>query len=61
MKNKSRDERFPEGEEEEATAAASVVSNTLCITFTKAEFSKGTKCIASGMDATFWVLWGRSY
>jgi len=61
VKNKSREESLAEGEEEDAQTATSVAAKTLCIPFTQPDLPKGTKCIASGMDATCWVLWGRSY
>jgi prolyl-tRNA synthetase len=49
------------GEAEAATAATSVAAKTLCIPFEQPELVEGTKCIASGLPATCWVLWGRSY
>jgi prolyl-tRNA synthetase len=63
VKKKSRDESLAnlgqEGEEE--TTATSVAAKTLCIPFDQPELPPGTKCIASGLDAKCWVLWGRSY
>jgi len=63
VKNKSREESLAaRGEEEEdARTATSVAAKTLCIPFAQPDLPAGTKCIASGMDATCWVLWGRSY
>jgi prolyl-tRNA synthetase len=48
-----------EGEDERT--ATSVAAKTLCIPFDQPELPAGTKCIASGLPATCWVLWGRSY
>lgn len=48
-----------EGEDEQTST--SVAAKTLCIPFDQPELPPGTKCIASGMDAKCWVLWGRSY
>jgi len=63
VKNKSREEslasRGEEGEDERC--ATSVAAKTLCIPFDQPELPEGTKCIASGLPATCWVLWGRSY
>ncbi len=63
VKNTSREEslkaRGQEGEDERT--ATSVAAKTLCIPFTQPEMPEGTKCIASGLPATCWVLWGRSY
>lgn len=60
VKEKSREESLGDGEEDER-AATSVAAKTLCIPFTQPELAEGTKCIASGLPATCWVLWGRSY
>jgi len=63
VKTTSREEslkaRGQEGEDEKTST--SVAAKTLCIPFDQPELPPGTKCIASGMDATCWVLWGRSY
>lgn len=63
VKNTSREEslknRGEEGEDERTST--SVAAKTLCIPFDQPELLEGTKCIASGMPATCWVLWGRSY
>lgn len=63
VKEKSREEslkaRGEEGEDERT--ATSVAAKTLCIPFDQPELKPGTKCIASGLDAKCWVLWGRSY
>lgn len=48
-------------EEEDEKTATSVAAKTLCIPFDQPELPAGTKCIASGLEATCWVLWGRSY
>lgn len=63
VKEKSREESLTaRGEEgEDARAATSVAAKTLCIPFNQPELPEGTKCIASGLPAKCWVLWGRSY
>ena len=63
VKEKSREESLKNrGEEgEDARAATSVAAKTLCIPFDQPELPESTKCIASGLPATCWVLWGRSY
>ncbi|EEC43698.1 predicted protein [Phaeodactylum tricornutum CCAP 1055/1] len=63
VKEKSRAESLlARGEEvEDEKTATSVAAKTLCIPFAQPELPAGTKCIASGMEATCWVLWGRSY
>jgi len=63
VKDKSREESLQSrGEEgEDDRAATSVAAKTLCIPFKQPELPEGTKCIASGLPATCWVLWGRSY
>ena len=62
-KDLSREEslkaRGEEGEDEKT--ATSLAAKTLCIPFDQPELPAGTKCIISGMDATCWCLWGRSY
>mmetsp|Transcript_7395 Transcript_7395/g.15992 ORF Transcript_7395/g.15992 Transcript_7395/m.15992 type:complete len:738 (+) Transcript_7395:148-2361(+) len=63
VKDKSREESLAnlgEGAEDERSAT-SVAAKTLCIPFKQPELKEGTKCIASGLPATCWVLWGRSY
>ncbi|KAL9185789.1 hypothetical protein ACHAXT_003566 [Thalassiosira profunda] len=63
VKEKSREESLAsrgEGAEDER-AATSVAAKTLCIPFKQPELPEGTKCIASGLPATCWVMWGRSY
>lgn len=63
VKDKSREESLQsrgEGPEDDRTAT-SVAAKTLCIPFDQPELAEGTKCIASGLPATCWVLWGRSY
>jgi len=63
VKKTSREESLANrGEQEEdERAATSVAAKTLCIPFDQPELPSGSKCIASGMDATCWILWGRSY
>jgi prolyl-tRNA synthetase len=63
VKEKSREESLTSrGEEgEAATAATSVAAKTLCIPFEQPVLEEGTMCIASGLPATCWILWGRSY
>jgi len=63
VKDTSREESLKnKGEEEEAeTTAVSVAAKSLCIPFKQPDLPNGTKCIASGLPATCWVLWGRSY
>jgi len=63
VKTKSREESLAaRGEEaEDEQTATSVAAKTLCIPFEQPALPPGTKCIASGKDATCWVLWGRSY
>lgn len=63
VKKTSREESLKaRGEDaEDEKTATSVAAKTLCIPFDQPELPPGIKCIASGMDATCWVLWGRSY
>ena len=63
VKEKSRQESLAaRGEDaEDEKTSTSVAAKTLCIPFDQPELPAGTKCIISGMDATCWVLWGRSY
>eukprot|EP00569_Conticribra_weissflogii_P006704 CAMPEP_0171342016 /NCGR_PEP_ID=MMETSP0878-20121228/12861_1 /TAXON_ID=67004 /ORGANISM="Thalassiosira weissflogii, Strain CCMP1336" /LENGTH=744 /DNA_ID=CAMNT_0011844537 /DNA_START=55 /DNA_END=2289 /DNA_ORIENTATION=+ len=63
VKEKSREESLQNAglEGEDARAATSVAAKTLCIPFTQPELEEGMKCIASGLEAKCWVLWGRSY
>lgn len=63
VKKTSREESLANmGEEaEDERTATSVAAKTLCIPFDQPELPDGSKCIASGMPATCWVLWGRSY
>lgn len=56
----SRDEAL-RGEMELATCAVSVAAKTLCKPFDQPPLAEGTKCFVSGLPATTWVLWGRSY
>jgi len=63
VKDKSREESLQlhgEGPEDDR-AATSVAAKTLCIPFKQPDLPEGTKCIASGLPATCWVMWGRSY
>jgi len=63
VKDKSREEslasRGQDGEDEKS--ATSVAAKTLCIPFDQPELAEGTMCLASGLPATCWVMWGRSY
>jgi len=63
VKDKSREESLANAglEGEADTTATSVAAKTLCIPFDQPDLPEGTKCIASGMPATCWVMWGRSY
>jgi len=63
VKKTSREESLANlgQEEEDERAATSVAAKTLCVPFDQPDLPKGSKCIASGMDATCWILWGRSY
>ena len=63
VKEKSREESLAaRGEEsEDERTATSVAAKTLCIPFDQPDLPEGTKCFASGLPATCWVLWGRSY
>ena len=65
VKEKSRQESLSrqglEQDDEDEKTATSVAAKTLCIPFDQPKLPHGTKCIISGMDATCWVLWGRSY
>mmetsp|Transcript_11916 Transcript_11916/g.28539 ORF Transcript_11916/g.28539 Transcript_11916/m.28539 type:complete len:711 (+) Transcript_11916:317-2449(+) len=63
VKKTSREESLKaRGEElEDERTATSVAAKTLCIPFDQPELPEGTKCIASGLPATCWCLWGRSY
>ena len=63
VKKTSREESLKAlGEDvEDEKTATSVAAKTLCIPFNQPVLPPGTKCIASGLDATCWVLWGRSY
>lgn len=63
VKEKSREESLKaRGEEaEDEKTSTSVAAKSLCIPFDQPELPAGTKCLVSGMDATCWILWGRSY
>jgi len=63
VKDKSKEESLQNSgdDPEEDTCATSVAAKTLCIPFKQPELPDGTKCIASGLPATCWVMWGRSY
>lgn len=62
VKNKSREESLAKsGETEDERCSTSVAAKTLCIPFDQPDLPEGTKCFASGLPATCWVLWGRSY
>jgi len=63
VKKRSREESLKvRGEDEEDDrCAVSVAAKTLCIPFDQPKLPEGTKCFVSGLPATCWVLWGRSY
>jgi len=61
VKVMSRDAALAPGDKEEATCATSVAAKTLCMPFDQPELPEGTMCFVSGLPATTWVLWGRSY
>lgn len=63
VKKTSREESLKArgAEEEDEKTATSVAAKTLCIPFDQPELPAGTKCFASGLEASCWVLWGRSY
>lgn len=63
VKEKSREESLKaRGEQaEDEKTSTSVAAKSLCIPFVQPELPPGTKCLVSGMDATCWILWGRSY
>ncbi len=56
----SREEALAGGTEAETTAT-SVAAKTLCKPFDQPPLPEGTTCFVSGLPATTWVLWGRSY
>lgn len=60
VKKMSREEAL-RGAEEEANTATSVAAKTLCKPFDQPPLPEGTPCFVSGLPATTWVLWGRSY
>ena len=60
VKKMSRDEAL-RGEFEAETCAVSVAAKTLCKPFDQPPLPEGTPCFVSGLPATTWVLWGRSY
>lgn len=60
VKKMSREEAL-QGEAEAATSATSVAAKTLCKPFQQPPLPEGTPCFVSGLPATTWVLWGRSY
>jgi len=61
VKAMSRDAALAPGTTEEATCATSVAAKTLCMPFDQPDLPEGTMCFVSGLPATTWVLWGRSY
>merc|ERR1719291_634306 len=63
VKEKSREESLANlGQDgEDDRAATSVAAKTLCVPFDQPDLPEGTKCVASGLPATCWVMWGRSY
>ncbi len=56
----SREEGL-QGQQESDTVATSVAAKTLCKPFEQPPLPEGTLCFVSGLPATTWVLWGRSY
>lgn len=60
VKKMSREEVL-QGRAEAATTATSVAAKTLCKPFDQPPLPAGTPCFVSGLPATTWVLWGRSY
>jgi prolyl-tRNA synthetase len=60
VKEMSRNEVL-RGGAEAATTATSVAAKTLCKPFDQPPLPEGTLCFVSGLPATTWVLWGRSY
>jgi len=60
VKKMSRDEAL-RGAFESATCSTSVAAKTLCKPFDQPPLPEGTPCFVSGLPATTWVLWGRSY
>lgn len=56
----SREEALSGGLED-ARTATSVAAKTLCKPFDQPPLPEGTLCFVSGLPATTWVLWGRSY
>jgi prolyl-tRNA synthetase len=54
-------EEVLQGGVEAANTATSVAAKTLCKPFTAPALPEGTTCFVSGLPATTWVLWGRSY
>jgi prolyl-tRNA synthetase len=62
VKAMSRDQALSAvGGTETATCSTSVAAKTLCMPFDQPDLPEGTKCFVSGLPATTWVLWGRSY
>mmetsp|Transcript_24740 Transcript_24740/g.36475 ORF Transcript_24740/g.36475 Transcript_24740/m.36475 type:complete len:708 (+) Transcript_24740:67-2190(+) len=60
VKKMSREEALA-GESEAENTATSAAGKTLCKPFDQPPLPEGTKCFVSGLPATTWVLWGRSY
>lgn len=60
VKRMSREEAL-KGDTEAATTATSMAAKTLCKPFDAPPLPEGTKCFVSGLPATAWTLWGRSY
>ena len=63
VKEKSREESLANlgRDGEDARSATSVAAKTLCVPFDQPDLPEGTRCVASGLPATCWVMWGRSY
>jgi prolyl-tRNA synthetase len=60
VKKMSREEAL-HGGVEAVTTAVSVAAKTLCKPFDQPPLPAGTPCFVSGLPATTWCLWGRSY
>lgn len=60
LQTMSREEGL-KGSTESATVATSVAAKTLCKPFDQPALPEGTLCFVSGLPATTWVVWGRSY
>ncbi|KAJ1456739.1 hypothetical protein M885DRAFT_439357 [Pelagophyceae sp. CCMP2097] len=63
VKEKSRAEALERHglDSEDARTATSLAAKTLCVPHDQPDLPPGTKCFFTGLPATCWVLWGRSY